>query len=584
MPRMAEFVTVYLSSSFQDLKAHREAVTKALNQLSGVKVIAMEDYVARDDRPLAACLADVAASDIYVGLFAFRYGYVPDGPENPQQLSITALEMQAAQAKGIPRLAFVLSDDAPWQKKWLDHVSGENEAGARIDALRAQLLKDRLASVFGDDPVALGAMVSAALSNELRRLRPHPAAPDGAAPRLQREVTHALYLAHLGADAALAETLAGRVASGLERSVRLSSDSLFVQDEAGVVRREESLIACHAAAALVTPACLQALAADEARTVEALHVLHARAGRAALLLSGVAADAVPAHWPVERRFDVGSDAGIDAAHAWLAERQPPPGTRSVGVPVCIVAMTAGDVEALESQPALLERLTPADRDQFAALTKALDAEGVAWRTRYRDSRHRWRPFAPDGASVRAIAEDIADAVGRRGAILQRRRHVRLQWYPFDALVSDNPRLRPVYRAVAKAGCVVLVDELSLFHPLLRETFQNSPFFNNDQVAIVTISPFDPGRDHVEAVLEAAARRRLAGAFDRFAVEYDPQCELAVGDERRLRRWLNVSLPATLARLQEPQPDRSSLSALAAELGEAPFAPKRDYGWGGGGRT
>ena len=85
------------------------------------------------------------------------------------------------------------------------------------------------------------------------------------------------------------------------------------------------------------------------------------------------------------------------------------------------------------------------------------------------------------------------------------------------------------------------------------------------------------------MLEDATRRRLAGAFDRYAVEFDPQCELAVGNERRFKRWLHCSLPATLSRLQEPQPDRSALGALAAELGEGGLQPKRDYGWGGGGR-
>lgn len=90
---MAEFCTVYLSSSYTDLKTHREAVSKALNQLAGVKVIAMEDYVARDERPLPACLKDVAACDLYVGLFAWRYGYVPPPHENPEQRSITELEL-----------------------------------------------------------------------------------------------------------------------------------------------------------------------------------------------------------------------------------------------------------------------------------------------------------------------------------------------------------------------------------------------------------------------------------------------------------------------------------------------------------
>ena len=44
---------------------------------SGYNVIAMEEYVATDRRPVEKCLTDVARADVYVGLFAFRYGYIP---------------------------------------------------------------------------------------------------------------------------------------------------------------------------------------------------------------------------------------------------------------------------------------------------------------------------------------------------------------------------------------------------------------------------------------------------------------------------------------------------------------------------
>ena len=52
-------------------------------------VIAMEDYVARDDRPAAQCLRDVARSDLYVGLFAWRYGFIA-AQDNPSGAVRTA--------------------------------------------------------------------------------------------------------------------------------------------------------------------------------------------------------------------------------------------------------------------------------------------------------------------------------------------------------------------------------------------------------------------------------------------------------------------------------------------------------------
>ncbi|ETR68849.1 MAG: hypothetical protein OMM_04315 [Candidatus Magnetoglobus multicellularis str. Araruama] len=82
---------IYISSTFKDLNAHREAVYKTLRQW-GHDAIAMEDYVASDKRPLDKCLNDVASSDIYMGLFAWRYGYVPsDQDKSMAQSSLVSL-------------------------------------------------------------------------------------------------------------------------------------------------------------------------------------------------------------------------------------------------------------------------------------------------------------------------------------------------------------------------------------------------------------------------------------------------------------------------------------------------------------
>lgn len=100
---------VYLSSPFWDLARHRAAVYRALRRL-GHDVVAMEDYVATDERPKDKCLADVTACDLYVGVLAWRYGFVPPG----ENCSITELEMRQAAAQGKPRLMFLLDERARW--------------------------------------------------------------------------------------------------------------------------------------------------------------------------------------------------------------------------------------------------------------------------------------------------------------------------------------------------------------------------------------------------------------------------------------------------------------------------------------
>ena len=54
---------IYLSSTYKDLAEARAAVYRVLRKM-GHDVVAMEDYVSSDQRPLDQCLADVAASDL----------------------------------------------------------------------------------------------------------------------------------------------------------------------------------------------------------------------------------------------------------------------------------------------------------------------------------------------------------------------------------------------------------------------------------------------------------------------------------------------------------------------------------------
>ena len=139
---------IYISSTFSDLVEAREAVYGALRKMQH-DVIAMEDYVAADQRPLDKCLADVAACDIYVGIFAWRYGYVPPN----QERSITELEFRQAQQSKKPCLLFLLHEEAPWPRQLLDRNLDP------IEGLRAELARDYMVSFFRT-PDDLAAAVS----------------------------------------------------------------------------------------------------------------------------------------------------------------------------------------------------------------------------------------------------------------------------------------------------------------------------------------------------------------------------------------------------------------------------------------
>lgn len=146
---------IFISSTYKDLKDCREKVSSVIQKM-GHTDIAMEYYGAEDKRPLDKCLEDVAACDIYIGIFAWRYGYIP--PEC--KMSITELEYREAIECNKQRFIFLLKEDALWQMNLAD------ENRTRIKALRKKLSDERLPALFSTIE-ELGEAVTEAIYNNV---------------------------------------------------------------------------------------------------------------------------------------------------------------------------------------------------------------------------------------------------------------------------------------------------------------------------------------------------------------------------------------------------------------------------------
>jgi hypothetical protein len=151
---------IYLSSTFRDLQEYREKAYRQLRRLRH-DVLSMEDGVAAHQRPLRQCLGDVEAADVYVGLFAWRYGYVPPD-DNPERLAITELEYRHALSHDKTCLVFLLDESTPWPPQSFDSQTGEGNHGRRIQRLRKELTQ-RHTVMFFTNPDDLASSISASL-------------------------------------------------------------------------------------------------------------------------------------------------------------------------------------------------------------------------------------------------------------------------------------------------------------------------------------------------------------------------------------------------------------------------------------
>ncbi|MEU7960167.1 HEAT repeat domain-containing protein [Micromonospora humida] len=173
---------VYISATQKDLLKYRLAVHAVARRLK-IEDVAMEAYGADVQPPLERCLSDVRDCDLYLGLFAWRYGFRPPG----QTSSITELEYRAALAAGKPCLVFLLAEDAHWPGRMMDR----GDDGDRIVDLRRELQEHHLCDFFSsvDD---LTAKVTAALADVLSGRSPvrGPADPGTHLPEEMRARYH----------------------------------------------------------------------------------------------------------------------------------------------------------------------------------------------------------------------------------------------------------------------------------------------------------------------------------------------------------------------------------------------------------
>lgn len=151
---------IFVSSTFSDLTDYRKSVREAIRQLGAIDV-SMEHFGAREERPKAECLRLIKEeSDIFVGIYAHRYGFIPEGDD----ISITEAEYEEATSAGLPRLIYILDDSTPWIPALVDRGG----AGERVQALKAKLKTNHICAFFAN-PDALATKVAADLGRHFSR-------------------------------------------------------------------------------------------------------------------------------------------------------------------------------------------------------------------------------------------------------------------------------------------------------------------------------------------------------------------------------------------------------------------------------
>jgi len=130
---------IFISSTTEDLAEYRLSVISSLLCIRHTPVC-MEIHTAMDMRPKDQVLKEVAECDVYIGIFAWRYGFIPQ----QSSISITESEYREALEKKVTTLIFLLDEKVAWP----DNLKDRGENGQKIKRLRNELTNNKWVSFF----------------------------------------------------------------------------------------------------------------------------------------------------------------------------------------------------------------------------------------------------------------------------------------------------------------------------------------------------------------------------------------------------------------------------------------------------
>jgi hypothetical protein len=544
-------------------------------------------YRADEKKPVAACVDDVRACHLYVGILGQRYGWIPgvaDGGDG--KTSITELEYQACVAGGgqpIPRLMFLKSTAGGIPPQFIDALS-DPALGAAVQGFRTRAGREQTAYPYESLP-EFRAELRICLRDKANSFHAAQVAVDD--PLLKGRPGRKHQLAPLaigcvpGTDTAQQDSLRNH-GGGNVTPFDLSPD-----EPAYLAELDAALARNQMVSLLVTPASLGRLVAGDRKDMvaAALQLLLTRTGHATLLCEGVDPATLPPEWSAATvvALAAGSLAGADAARTvnelfqrfrainGQLTREP-----RFALPYMVIAPTLAEVEALTGPMAAttfaafgpLAAHRSSEFERVAAASRHADPQ---WpNSVYGARRQDWKCF---GTGTPSAEEIVRGSIGRINGAREGSRGMRLlqgaklvpRRYDVDEHAADRWGTRRIIEALNCTSLLILIDEFALFHPDLREIAKT--VLSGAQNAVVSISPCDPAHSRIDTLLGENSYLSIGNLVSRYKNELDPRCEIAVNSVNRIERWLSATLPEIVAVAGEQQSDPDLLHRMERELAQ-----------------
>jgi hypothetical protein len=241
---------------------------------------------------------------------------------------------------------------------------------------------------------------------------------------------------------------------------------------------------------------------------------------------------------------------------------------AISVPVMIMAMNRQEADDLNSGKVFNDpSVSPAKREQFRNFKEILQSQfGTTWIECYGENRLEWKPLAEENKTIKEIIASASHHINFGNDPSASPALVEPNFELSNNFLTPSPEMLRSWRQLAKTGCILIIDAISLYHPVLKENLKESGLSSNENVAVLVVSPVNSFSVPINKMIEEEVRE-MKMTYLRFNDDLDHLCDFGVSDFRFLRRWLSAILPETAIIIRDGKFRSSNRHHIRDEMGQ-----------------
>jgi hypothetical protein len=203
------------------------------------------------------------------------------------------------------------------------------------------------------------------------------------------------------------------------------------------------------------------------------------------------------------------------------------------IPIVVFAMNEKEAEELETENIFKNDLaSPNDSSNYQKLLIELGHLGIKdWKLNYKCSRDEWIPYSRSIPINNIISNIVSE--------FNQRREKEGKSQVWADLVSDKfiDEDSEIWEKLNECGGIVILDPISLFHPILKQKLINSGVINQKKVGILLLSSMNHLEHPINKILRDMTYNEMRNIVSNYEKKYNSLCEIGIGDNHTFQRRL-----------------------------------------------